>query len=66
MFRPSRRRSDGEDALLFWRVRLFALAAALALAGIAFDSSWVVWVGIAVLGVGAVVRFLGPRDRADG
>lgn len=62
MFRPSRTRSGGEDSFLVWKVRLFALGAAVALAGIAFSNSWVVWAGIAVLGAAAVLRLLIPRD----
>ncbi len=61
MFRPSRDRTGSADALLVWKVRLFVLGAVLALAGIAFDTSWLVWTGIAVLGVGMVLRFVIPR-----
>lgn len=62
MFRPSRTRSGENDAFVVWKVRLFGLGAALALPGIAFGNAWVVWAGIGVLVVGAVLRFLVPRD----
>ena len=62
MFRPSRTHSGKDDSLVVWKVRLFALGAALALGGIAFANSWVVWGGIAVLGVGVALRFMVPRD----
>ena len=62
MFRPSRTRSGGDDSFVVWKVRLFALGAALALGGIAFGNSWVVWPGVAVLGFGMVLRFMVPRD----
>ena len=62
MFRPSRARSSGNDRHLAWKIRLFALGAALALAGIAIGNSWVVWGGVSVLAGGALLRFLGCRD----
>lgn len=62
MFRPSRKHPGGNDPLVVWKVRIFALGAALALAGIAFGNSWVVWGGVAVLGVGLALRFIVPRD----
>lgn len=64
MFRPSRERSDREDPLVVWKVRIFALGAALALAGIALDNPWTVWAGIAVLGVGLALRFTARRDSS--
>ena len=62
MFRPSRERPDGDDPFVAWKIRIFALGAALALAGIALANSWVVWGGIAVLGGGAALRFLRRGD----
>ena len=62
MFRPSRTRSGGDDSLVVWKVRLFALGAALALGGIAFGNTWVAWGGVAVLGIGLALRFIIPRD----
>ncbi|MDE2763155.1 MAG: hypothetical protein OXQ94_15735 [Gemmatimonadota bacterium] len=57
MFRPSRERR-GEDRFLAWKVRIFVAGAALALAGIGMSLSWLVWVGIGVLVVGLLLRFL--------
>ena len=62
MFRPSRKPPGGNDPFVVWKVRIFALDAALALAGIAFGNSWVVWGGVAVLGVGLALRLFVPRD----
>ncbi len=58
MFRPSRKRRDGEDRFLVWKVRLFVVGAAVALLGMGMSLSWVVWVGIGALLVGLVLRFL--------
>ena len=62
MFRPSRTRSGDDDPFVVWKVRIFALGAALALGGIAFGNTWVVWGGVAVLGTGLALRFIIPRD----
>ena len=62
MFRPSRQRRNGEDRFLAWKVRLFVIGAAVALAGMGMSQSWVVWVGIGVLGVGLVLRLLPDAD----
>ncbi len=51
-----------EDGSVVWKVRLFALGAALALAGMAFTARWLVWVGLAVLVAGLALRFLPRRD----
>ena len=58
MFRPSRKRGSGEDRFLAWKVRLFVVGAALALAGIGMSLSWIVWAGVGVLLAGLVLRFL--------
>ena len=52
------RSSRGEDPWLNVKVGTFVAGAALAAAGIYFDSRWLVWVAIAVLLVGFVVRFI--------
>ncbi|MXW18607.1 MAG: hypothetical protein F4139_12515 [Gemmatimonadetes bacterium] len=62
MFRPSRKRREGEDRFLAWKVQLFLIGAAAAFAGMAMSLSWLVWVGIAVLLVAMVLRFLNVRD----
>jgi len=45
-----------------WKVRLFALGAALAVAGMALTVRWLVWAGIAALAVGMALRLLPHRD----
>ena len=62
MFRPSRKKREGEDRFLAWKVRFFVTGAAAACAGMAMSLSWLVWVGVAVLAVAVVLRFLPARD----
>lgn len=57
MFRPTRERR-GEDRFLAWKVWIFVVGAAVAMAGMGFSLSWLVWAGIGVLLVGLVLRFL--------
>lgn len=58
MFRPSRSRTGDTGPLLVWKVRSFVIGAALALAGMALDTDWLVWSGIGALAVGLLLRFL--------
>ena len=51
-----------DEGSVVWKVRLFALGAALAVAGMALTARWLVWVGIAVLAAGLALRFLPRRD----
>lgn len=62
MFRPSRKKREGEDRFLAWKVRFFVTGAAAAFSGMAMSLSWMVWAGIAVLAVAVVLRFLPARD----
>ena len=62
MFRPSRKRREGEDRFLGWKIGLFAIGAAAAFAGMATSLSWLVWAGIAVLIVAMILRFLPAGD----
>ncbi len=62
MFRASRRRREGEDRFLAWKVRLFAAGAAAAFAGMATSRPWLVWTGIAILAVAVVLRLLPAGD----
>jgi len=49
---------------LEWKVRLFSVAAVVALAGIYLESRWVTGLAIAILAAGALLRFL-PSEAAD-
>ena len=51
-----------DDAFVVWKVRLFALGAALALVGMASTRRWLVWAGIAALAAGLALRFA-PRHN---
>lgn len=62
MFRPSRKRREGEDRFLAWKVYLFMIGAGVAFAGMALSRSWLVWVGVAILAVAMMLRFLPARD----
>lgn len=63
MFRPSRNRSGQDDRYVHWKVRLFGAGAALALVGMGTGIGWLVWAGVAVLGVGLALRFLPRREE---
>ncbi len=43
---------------LEWKVRLFAVGAGLAVAGMAMDTRWLVAVAIVILFAGFLIRFL--------
>ena len=60
MFRPSRDRSRTDDPFVVWKVRIFVIGAACSLAGIGLEISWVVWVGVGVLAIGMLLRFIRP------
>lgn len=62
MFRASRSHSAADDRLVAWKVRLFALGAALALVGMALTVRWLIWAGIAALASGLTLRFLPRQD----
>lgn len=62
MFRPSRKRREGEDRFLAWKIGLFAIGAGAGFAGMALSLSWLVWVAVAVLAVAVLLRFLPARD----
>lgn len=55
-----RRRRAGE--YLEWKVRIFAVAAVLGLAGIAVDNRWMTGAAIVVLMGGFALRFLPDRS----
>ena len=65
-------RSRSSGRFLEWRVRIFILGAALALASIYFDERWMTGTAILVLVAGVFVRFLpstpddpGPPGRDE-
>ena len=51
-------RSRSSGRFLEWRVRVFTLGAALALAGIYFEERWMTGTAILVLVTGILIRFL--------
>jgi len=59
------RSNRATDRFLVWKVRAFAVGATLGLGGIFLEIPWLVWVAIAVLGAGFVIRFLGGRGDPD-
>lgn len=61
MFLDRKRRAG---KYLEWKVRLFSVAAVLALAGIWMDSRWLTGAAILMLGGGFLLRFL-PNDPED-
>jgi hypothetical protein len=61
------RRRKGDDPFLEWKVRLFLAGAAVALVGMARNSSWLVLGGILILLAGASLRFFRrPGAEAPG
>lgn len=60
VFRPSRE-SRGPDRFLDAKVILFALGAAIGIAGIISGRGLFVGIGILVLAIGALLRFVGGR-----
>lgn len=47
---------------LEWRIRLMGAGALLSLIGIYYQAGWVIWVAIAILIAGFMMRFL-PEER---
>lgn len=62
MFRPSRE-PQGEDPRLMWRVAFFLGGAAFGVAGMVTEISTLTWIGVGLLGVGLLIRFLSPKRR---
>lgn len=63
VFVDRRRRGD---RFLEWKVRLFSVAAVLALGGIYLDERWVAGAAIPVLAVAMLLRFLPGSGAAPG
>lgn len=62
MFLDRRRRSD---AFLEWKVRIFSVAAGVALVGIWLDERWMTGTALALLLGGVLLRFVpAPRQEA--
>ena len=59
------RSRDRPVRYLEWRVRLMAAGAVIALAGIYFDSSWMINVAIGVLLIGFALRFAPVRGEVE-
>ncbi len=59
-------RRKGSNALLDWRIGAFLLGAALGLAGIFLNISWLVTTALIVLLGGIVLRGLASRDSESG
>ena len=59
-------RGKGSTALLDWRIGAFFLGAALGLAGILLNISWLVTTALIVLLGGIVLRGLASRDSKSG
>ena len=59
------RKRDRPVRYLEWRVRLLGVGAVIALAGIYFDSSWLVNVAIGILLIGFALRFTPGRVPAE-
>jgi hypothetical protein len=60
----SRRRGQPSPHLE-WRIRIFGVGAILAIAGMIADLSWMIWMALAVLLVGFLLRFLPQRGSAE-
>jgi hypothetical protein len=58
------RNRSGSDPHLEWKVRFFFLGAALAMAGVALDSTLLVTLAIVVLVGGAALRLIPGRNGA--
>lgn len=59
------RNRSGSDKHLEWKVRLFLLGAALAMAGVGLDSTLLTTLAIVVLVAGVALRFLPTGKKTD-
>lgn len=62
MFRPSRE-TRGPDPFLQWKIVIFVIGALAGLVGVATENPWLVWIGVAVLVSGVLLRAFGRRRR---
>jgi hypothetical protein len=58
------RRHGPASPHLEWRIRLFGVGAILGVAGIVASLRWMIWLALAVLLVGVLLRFL-PAVRSE-
>jgi multisubunit Na+/H+ antiporter MnhF subunit len=63
-FRPDRSRR-GEDRLLGQKMLVFVLGAVIALAGLATERDWLVYVALLLLLLGLAMRFVGRHRPED-
>lgn len=62
-----RSRDEAADPWVLAKVRLFSIAAALAVGGMFLDLPWLIWLALAALAVGVLLRFLPhPADSRTG
>lgn len=59
-------RGRRDDRFLEWKVRLFSVAAVLALAGLYLEERWMTGTAIAVLAIAMLLRFLPGGRLAEG
>lgn len=53
-----RSRDGGRDPWVLAKVRLFSIAAALAVGGMFLDFPWLIWLALGALALGVLLRFL--------
>ncbi|HEY8469660.1 MAG TPA: hypothetical protein VIL18_08460 [Longimicrobiales bacterium] len=62
LFRPDRTRREQPDRLLKLKMIIFAVGAAVALAGVAYERQELILAAIIILAVGVLLRFVPSRD----
>jgi hypothetical protein len=63
-FRPDRRRR-GEDRLLGQKMLVFVLGAVIAMAGLATERDWLIYVALVLLLLGLAMRFAGREPVSE-
>jgi hypothetical protein len=63
-FRPDRRRR-GEDRMLGQKMLVFGLGAVIAMAGMATERDWLIYVALVLLLLGLAMRFAGREPVED-
>ena len=62
LFRPSRRPVEGEIQTVGHRMTIFAIAAVVAVAGMASGTSWIIYIAVGILAVGVILRVAQKRS----